>query len=148
MDAHLDTRATGAGPVIDVLRYLTALAVLVSAAVHLQQYLAGYNVLSVIGPLFLVNTVAGAVLGVAVLGWRHWIPVFLAAGFGGVTAAMYWYSVLFGIFGFQETLVSGWPVVVAEIAEYVALVCGLVSAAMLFTSRQARVAGRRKVASG
>lgn len=102
-----------------------------SAVVHVQQYLAGYSEISVIGPLFLVNTAAGVILCVAVLVWRHWLPALLAAGFGAVTAAAYWYSVLFGLFGFQETIVSGTAVMLAELGEYVALVCGISAAVLL-----------------
>jgi len=123
------------GRTVDVLRLLTAAGALLSAIVHLWQFLAGYSDVSVIGPLFLLNTAAGVILCILVLLWRHPLAPFLAAGFGAVTAAAYWYSVLFGMFGFQETLVSGSPVVLAEIGEYVALVCGLVATALMAPRR-------------
>ncbi len=116
---------------VDVWRVLTAAGALVSAAVHLWQYAAGYSDVSVIGPLFLVNTVAGVILCLLVLAWRHPLSALLAAGFGAVTAAAYWYSVLFGLFGFQETLMGGTPIVLAEVAEYVTLICGLTAASMM-----------------
>jgi hypothetical protein len=122
---------------IDLARYVTAIAVLVSAAVHFQQFLAGYSSVSVIGPLFILNAIGGVVIAIAIFAWRHWLPTFLAAGFGALTVAGYWYSVLFGLFGFQETVVGGWPVVVAEIAEYLAVVFGLAATVML--ARQRRV---------
>jgi hypothetical protein len=126
---------------IDLTRYVTAIAVLVSAAVHFQQYLAGYSDVSVIGPMFVLNAVGGVVIAIAVVAWRHWIPTFLAAGFGALTVAAYWYSVLFGLFGFKETVTTGWPVLVSEIAEYVAVVFGLAATVMLAGSRRAAVSG-------
>lgn len=128
---HRD-RSASRGRAIDLLRGLTAAGVLLSAVVHLLEYLSGFRDVSVIGPLFLLNAVAGAVLGVVVLVWRHWVAAFLAAGFGAVTVAAYWYSVVFGLFGFQETYVTGWPVILAEIGEYVAVACGLTATAMLW----------------
>jgi hypothetical protein len=121
---------------IDLARYVTAIAVLVSAAVHFQQYLAGYSSVSVIGPMFLLNAIGGVVIAVLVLAWRHWLPTFLAAGFGALTVAAYWYSVLFGLFGFQETVTTGWPVLVSEIAEYIAVVAGLAATVMLARRRR------------
>ncbi len=132
MEAHAAPEVLRAGGrTADVLRLLTAAGALLSAIVHVQQYLAGYSEISVIGPLFLLNTAAGVILCAAVLVWRHWLPVLLAAGFGIVTAAAYWYSVLFGLFGFQETIVSGVAVMLAELGEYVAIVCGIAAAVML-----------------
>jgi len=145
MDASTTDEASAAGATrqrrIDLTRYVAAIAVLVSAIVHFQQYLAGYSTVSVIGPLFVLNAVGGVVIAIAVIAWRHWLPTFLAAGFGALTAVGYWYSVLFGLFGFQETLIGGWPVVVAEIAEYLAVVCGLAATVMLARNRRAAAMG-------
>jgi len=50
-----------------MLRTLGACAVLVVGAVHLQQYLSGYNSISIIGPLFLLNFVVATVIGLGLL---------------------------------------------------------------------------------
>ena len=54
-------------------RVLGAVALLVSAAVHLWLWIDGVRDQSV-GPLFLVNVVAGVVIAILLLWWRHWIP--------------------------------------------------------------------------
>jgi len=74
------------------------------------------------------------VIGVGMLVWRHWLPALLAAGFGATTVIAYWISVVHGLFGIKET-VSGWPEVLAQIAEYAALVFGLAAAALLAPRR-------------
>lgn len=133
-----DHRAAGRpGPAVGVLRLLTAAGVLVSAAIHLYLYLTGFSGISVIGPLFLLNAIAGLILGVAVLAWRHWLPAFLSAGFGALTVLAYWYSVLFGLFGVRE-VTGGWSVILAEIAEYVAVLAGLAVTWMLATAGRGR----------
>jgi hypothetical protein len=139
MDASTTHEASVAGTDrqrrIDLMRYVTAAAVLVSAVVHFQQYLAGYSDVSVIGPLFILNAVGGLVIAIVVVAWRHWLPTFLAAGFGALTVAGYWYSTLFGLFGFKETVRTGWPVLVTEIAEYIAVVFGLAATVMMARRR-------------
>jgi hypothetical protein len=66
-------------------RSVTAIAVLISAIVHFQQYLAGYSAEAVIGPLFLLNAAGGLVIAVVIVAWRHWLPTLLGAGFGALT---------------------------------------------------------------
>jgi len=123
-------------PLLEALRGLTAAGVITSAVVHLDLYGAGFSSISVIGPLFLLNAIAGLVLGLGVLVWRHWAPALLCAGFGAVTAAAYWWSVLFGLFGVRE-VTGGWSVILAEIAEYLAVACGLAVTGMLLAHRRA-----------
>ena len=67
------------------VRIVTALAALVSAVVHGYLWVDGYRDIDVIGPAFLVNAVAGAVIAVLLLVWRHWVPAFLVTGFGAST---------------------------------------------------------------
>ena len=140
-----DTPPTAVGThrqLADVLRGLTAAGVLLSAVVHLDMYASGFGAIAIIGPLFLLNTAAGLILGVAVLVWRHPLPALLAAGFGAVTAAAYWYSVLFGLFGVRE-VIGGWSEILAEVAEYVALLAGLSAAALLHRGRRVRATAPR-----
>ena len=64
------------------IRLLAAAAVLVSAAVHLYLWFDGMREADVVGPAFMLNAVGGAVIAVLLVFWRHWIPPFLALGFG------------------------------------------------------------------
>jgi hypothetical protein len=105
------------------LRILAAAAVLVSAAVHLKVWVDGYRDLSVIGPLFLLNVVAGVVIAVLLLTWRHWVPLFLAAGFGAATLASFITAATVGLFGVHEIWFSTTGDI-ANASEIVALVVG------------------------
>lgn len=67
------------------LRVVLAACVVVSGVVHFQRWRTGMRYVDVVGPAFLVNAVAGVVIGVLLLTWRHWIPLFLAFGFGAAT---------------------------------------------------------------
>jgi hypothetical protein len=53
---------------IRTMRILGALALLAVGAVHLQQYLgAGYRMIPTIGPLFLLNAIGSAIVGLALV---------------------------------------------------------------------------------
>jgi len=105
------------------VRFLAAAAVLVSAAVHLYLYLDGYKEEDVIGPAFLLNAVGGAVIAVLLVTWRHWIPAFLALGFGISTLGGFVISATVGLFGVEEQW-KGWAVWTAATSEVVAIVTG------------------------
>ncbi len=106
------------------LRAVTSLAVLVSAIVHLRLWFQGFDSLHVVGPAFLVNAVAGAVIAVLLVTWRHWLPLFLAAGFGAVTLGAFLVSATVGLYGVHEQWV-GWPVWASAISEVVAVVAAV-----------------------
>jgi hypothetical protein len=106
------------------LRIVTAVAALVSAFVHLALWVDGYRDISVIGPAFLVNAVAGAVIAVLLVTWRHWVPAFLAAGFGASTLGAFVVSATVGLFGVHESWTGGW-VLTAAVSEVVCIVGGL-----------------------
>lgn len=120
-----------------VLRALTAAGVLLSADIHLVLYVDGYDTIAVVGPLFLLNAIAGFVIGVLVLAWRHWLPLLAALGFGASTLAAFYLSTTVGFFGVNETL-GGTQQVLAAAAEWVAVVGAL--GALLVERRQARSA--------
>jgi hypothetical protein len=115
--------------ILPITRRVGALALLAVGAVHLQQYLgADYNVLPTIGPLFLLNALGSAVVGLALLAPLHRLvtdrradlAVGLLAG-AGVTIALGSLVALYisetGIlFGFTENG-YGTPVVIAIVAE-------------------------------
>jgi hypothetical protein len=105
------------------MRILTAVAVLVSAYVHLKLWLDGFRDLDKIGPAFMTNAVAGVVIAILLVTWRHWIPPFLAVGFGLSTLGAFITSATVGLFGLHEQWV-GWAVWTAAGAEVVAIVAG------------------------
>lgn len=107
-----------------ILRVVTAAAVLVSGAVHLRLWFQGFRDIAVIGPSFMLNAVAGLVIAVALVAWRHWLPWFLAAGFGAATLAAFVVSATVGLFGVHEVWTGG-AVLTAAVSEVVALVGGL-----------------------
>ena len=104
------------------LRYLGAAALLVSAAVHLYLWLNGVRNQSV-GPMFLVNVVAGVVIAVLLVRWKHWIPAFLTLGFGAATLGAFIIAATVGLLGVHTTW-QGWEVFVAAAAEIVCIVVG------------------------
>lgn len=116
--------------VIDTIRGLAAAGVFLAAVVHLDLWVQGFRSISTIGPLFMLNFVAGMIIGVGVLVWRHWLPALLAAGFGAATVIAFWISVVHGLFGVKETT-SGSSEILAEVAEYSAVVFGLAAVVML-----------------
>lgn len=110
-----------------ITRLIAAVAVLVSAVVHLWLWFDGFREIEVIGPAFMVNAVAGVVIAVLLLAWRHWIPLLLAVGFGATTLGSFIISATVGLFGVNERWTGGF-VWTAFVAEVVAILAGLVAA--------------------
>ena len=81
------------------MRWLAAAGVVVSGAVHLWLWFDGFRSISVIGPAFMVNAVAGVVIAALLLLWSHWVPLLLATGFGVSTLAAFVISATVGLFG-------------------------------------------------
>jgi hypothetical protein len=110
-----------------ILRAVGAIAVLVVGAVHLEQYLDGYSSVSVIGPLFLLNFIGAAVIGLGLLAPAARLRrahVLLALGGIGLAATSFVFLFVSEhqpLFGFQE---SGYraAIVIALVAEAVAVV--------------------------
>jgi hypothetical protein len=102
------------------LRVIVAVAVLVSGGVHLKLWLDGFRDISMVGPMFLLNAVAALVIAVALLVWRSWVPLFLAAGFGAATLLAFLISATVGLFSVHEVW-TGSYVVTAYVSELVAL---------------------------
>lgn len=105
------------------MRAVAAVAVLVSAVVHLYLWEEGVKEDDLIGPAFMLNAVGGAVIAVLLLAWRSWVPPFLAVGFGLSTLAAFVISAMVGLFGFSSTW-EGWEVWTAAVAEVVAILVG------------------------
>ncbi|EIE98669.1 hypothetical protein [Saccharomonospora glauca] len=120
------------------LRALVAAGLLGSAWVHWVVWRDWAADVAVVGPLFLVNVVAGVVLAVAVLAWRHPLPAAGAIAFGLATLAAYGLSLTVGFFGVREQFVTReelWGVI-TEVA------CVVFGAALL--TPWARAAERRR----
>ena len=118
------------------MRVLTALAVLVSAYVHLKLWLDGFRHLDKIGPAFMANVIGGVVIAVLLLVWKHWLPPLLAIGFGVSTLGAFITSATRGLFGLHEHWV-GWTVWTAAGAEVVAIVAGAVVLMQAWRARSA-----------
>lgn len=124
-----------------MLRTLGAIAVLVTGAVHLEQYFGAHiGTVSIIGPLFLLNFAGATVIGLGLL-----IPsarlrvVHLLLALGGIGLAATSFVFLFvseyqSLFGFQE---SGYrpAIVIALAAEAVAAVALAAYVAMVTRRR-------------
>ena len=116
--------------VIDLMCGLAAAGVLLSADVHFDLWYAqGFRVVDTIGPLFLLNAIGGLIIGLVLICWRHWLPALAAAGFGAATLVAFYLSVTIGLFNFKE-IATGEPQLLAQVAEYVALVFGVIAAWM------------------
>lgn len=103
------------------LRGVAATAVLLSAVVHLELWVDGMRDVAVVGPGFLLNAVGGVGIGLALLLWRHWLPLLAAAGFGAATLGAYLMSMTVGFFGVREQVWTA-AAVLAAVAEVVAVV--------------------------
>jgi uncharacterized membrane protein YphA (DoxX/SURF4 family) len=103
---------------------------LVSAAVHLIEWFSGVRNQS-IGPLFLVNVVAGVVIAALLIWWQHWVPAFLALGFGAATLGAFVISTTVGLLGVHSSW-EGFYVFAAAAAE---IVCIVVGALLLLPAR-------------
>jgi len=107
-----------------ILRYVAAAAVLTSVAIHGWLWLDGMRDVHVIGSAFLVNVVAGVVIAVLLLRWRHWLPGALTACFGLATLGAFTLASTIGLFGTHEKW-AGVYVFGAATAELVAIIAGL-----------------------
>jgi hypothetical protein len=120
-------------------RIVAALAVLVSAYVHLYEWLNGFRHVHVIGPLFIVNIIAGVAIAVLLFTWKHWLAPFLALGFGASTRGGFALATTSGgLFGDHEKW-QGSYVWIAAISEAVAILAGLYA-----VSRELRAAPMRE----
>lgn len=115
-----------------VVRILTAVAVFISAAIHLEQWFVVFQHAPYVGPAMLVNFAGGVVIGVLLLTWRHWIPLALAVLFGAATLGAFLVSVTVGLFGVHEHW-TGWIIFTAAAVEIAAVILGL---SALFNERR------------
>jgi len=109
----------------DLLRGITAAAVMLSGVIHLDLWAGGMKAVSVVGPAFLVNAVGGIVIGLLLTTWHHWVPPFLAFGFGVSTLTAFLLSTTSGGFFQVHETWSGWAIWTCFVVEVVAVVLGL-----------------------
>ncbi|AEG44080.1 hypothetical protein [Isoptericola variabilis] len=119
-------RGATAHPVARAWRWVAAVGVLVSAVVHLVLWVHGYADIPVVGPLFLLNALGGAVLSVLLVAWRHWLPLVGGIGFGAATLVAFVLSATVGLYGVHATF-TGVNEFVAAAAECVAVVASAVA---------------------
>jgi hypothetical protein len=70
---------------------------------HLWSEPDGYRSIATIGPLFLVQSISGLVIGVGVVAVRRLWAALVGIGYAVVTVAGFLVSVTHGLFGFKET---------------------------------------------
>jgi predicted lipoprotein with Yx(FWY)xxD motif len=93
-----------------------------TAGLHLDLYLTGYRTIPTIGPLFLLQIIAGLGLGLLVLLTGSRLVAAAGAGYAIATLAGYLLSVQFGLFGFREIRTTAGIVAgVIEVAAFIVL---------------------------
>ncbi|HVB41755.1 MAG TPA: hypothetical protein VNF47_03480 [Streptosporangiaceae bacterium] len=89
--------------------------------VHWLLWHLGYQHISVDGPFFLIDAIAGVVLAVVLLVWPRPLAGLLGAGFVASTIAALLISLSVGLFGFRESISASY-VVLALVLESIAVV--------------------------
>jgi hypothetical protein len=76
-----------------------------SAAIHFHLWgeTDGYRTIATIGPLFLLQSIAGLVIGIGVIVVRRLWAAVIGAGFALSTLAGFLLSVAVGLFGFKDS---------------------------------------------
>jgi predicted lipoprotein with Yx(FWY)xxD motif len=117
------SRLMAASPLTGMLLRIAGTGLLwATAAMHLDLYLTGYRTIPTIGWLFLLQVVAGFVLGGVVLVWRSRLVAGAGALFALGTLGGYLLTVQFGLFGFREVRTTAGIVAgIIEVAAFVVL---------------------------
>ena len=74
-----------------------------SAAIHYHLWDDGYRSIATIGPLFLLQSIAGLVIGLGLVVVRRLWAALVGIGFALATLGGFLISVVHGLFGFEET---------------------------------------------
>jgi hypothetical protein len=114
-----------------------------SSAIHLQLWSMGYRAIPTIGPLFLLQGLAGALLAVLLLLSRRLLLVITAAGFMVATIGGLLLSVYFGLFGFKETLAAPYAGLSLAVESAGAVVLAVVGVVLLRGHRHLTTVNRR-----
>jgi hypothetical protein len=100
-----------------------------SAVIHLHLWAGGYRHIPTIGPLFLLQGVAGVLLAVAVAVTRRPVAALAGAAFVASTIGGLVLSVEIGLFGFEDSLDA--PFATASLAVEAAAFLILLAAALV-----------------
>lgn len=117
------------------MRMLAAVAVLVSAGIHLRLWFDVFRHTDVVGPAMLLNFFGGIVIAALLISWQHWLPLLLALGFGVSTLGAYIISTTSGLYGVHQKW-TGWEPFTAAAVEIIAIIVG---GALLLRDRRTSV---------
>jgi hypothetical protein len=92
------------GPLVSGLAWIGAVLLVLSAAIHLHLWSQSYQHIPTIGPLFLLQGIAGIGLALMVAVLRHPLVLIGAALFAAGTIGGLMLSVYVGLFGFKDSL--------------------------------------------
>lgn len=101
------------------------LLVIWSSGIHFHLWDTGYRKIPTIGPLFLVQSIAGLLLGLLILAARRVWAAVLGVGFALATMGGFLISVEHGLFGFQDS----WAAPFAHQAFYIEIATAVVMVA-------------------
>jgi hypothetical protein len=132
-------RQHGASVLVLVLVAAGAATIVVSAVVHLYLWGKedGYRAVPTVGPLFLLQGIAGCVLGPVMLIFRRVISDAAGAVYMAMSLGALYLSINGGLFGFDETLNAPW-VKFSLVDEIVGLAACLAAAAITLGSGSTR----------
>ena len=102
-----------------------------SGAIHLQLWAMGYRTIPTIGPLFLLQGIAGVLLAVLLVLSRRLGVAVAGAGFMVATIGGLLVSVNFGLFGFMDTLAAPYAGLSLVLESAGAVVLGAVGTVLL-----------------
>ena len=105
---------------------MLAVCVVASAVVPLLLWTDGMKNVDVVGQAFLLNGVAGLVLGVLLLVWRSVWPLLGAIAFGAATLGAFVVATTVGLFGVHSRW-EGTNEWISAITEALAIVLGIVA---------------------
>src|SRR5215212_2304514 len=126
MTRFADRRPVVAPPVVLVLRILGAALLATMGGIHLYLWSVGFENITVIGPAFMLNAIAGLVLAIGVLlaprrllGWVAAAGALLQLG----TFLALMLALTVGLFGYHESTGATlfWPTVIVEVVATVVL---------------------------
>jgi hypothetical protein len=132
-------RQHGASALVLVFVAVGAVTIVASAVVHLYLWgkADGYRAVPTIGPLFLLQGVAGCLLGPVMLAFRRVITDAVGAAYLAMSLGALYLSINGGLFGFDETLNAPW-VKFSLVDEIVGLVACVAAAAITVGSGSRR----------
>ena len=133
------SRQHGTSALVLVLVAAGAATIVASAVVHLYLWGKedGYRAVPTVGPLFLLQGIAGCLLGPVMLVFRRVITDAAGAAYLAMSLGALYLSINGGLFGFDETLNAPW-VKFSLVDEIVGLVACLAAAAITLGSRSTR----------